>query len=89
MEPQPTTITTYKRFTVEKVNNNVSFYYINYDYPGLVWRNALIFSALHVLYVYGFYLSVIHTSWSSWLFSKFRLANKFSNQIKLAPLLAG
>lgn len=61
---------TQNRYIINKVNKYVSYYYVNYDYPGLVWRNAVIFSVLHLLYVYGFYLSVAQTSWSSWLFSK-------------------
>lgn len=63
--------TTSKRYTVERVNDKVNYYYVNYDYPGLVWRNAIIFTILHILYVYGFYLSLAQTSWSSWLFSKY------------------
>ena len=57
-----------KRFIVRRVKGNVNYYYTNYDYPGLVWRNAIIFAILHVLYIYGFYLSLAKTRWSSWLF---------------------
>lgn len=59
-----------KRFIINKVNGDVSYYYVNYSYPGLVWRNAIIFAILHLLYVCGFYQMVTQTSWPSWLFSK-------------------
>lgn len=60
--------TTSKRYFINKINKDVSYYYLNYEYPSLVWRNAFIFGTLHLLYAYGFYLSVAQTSWASWMF---------------------
>lgn len=60
-----------QRYIVRKVNKDAKYYYVNYDYPGLVWRNAIIFIVLHILYSYGFYLSLAKASWSSWLLSKY------------------
>lgn len=56
------------RFIVDKVSKDVSYYYVNHNYPEMVWRNAVIFTILHSLYAYGFYLSLLHTSWTCWLF---------------------
>lgn len=56
------------RFVVRKLKDNVDYYYVNYDFPGFVWRNAFIFSFLHMLYLYGFYLSLFKSQWSCWLF---------------------
>lgn len=72
-EDQDLTRVTKKRYIINRVNKDVSYYYINYDYPGFVWRNAFIFIALHLVYIYGFYLSVARSNWSSWLFSKLDL----------------
>lgn len=55
------------RYMVRKVND-AQYYYIRDDCTGLVWRNAIIFTILHVLYIYGFYLAVAKSKWSSWLF---------------------
>lgn len=63
-----TSSTTSKRYLVQHIKKDVAYYYVNYDYPGLVWRNAIIFAILHLLYLYGFYLSVAQSTWSSWLF---------------------
>lgn len=57
-----------KRYIIKQIKDDVSYYYVNYDYPGIVWRNAIIFAILHLVYVYGFYLSVSQSTWSSWLF---------------------
>lgn len=60
------------RFIVRNVaQGQVNYYYVNYEYPGIVWRNALIFTLLHLLYTYGFYSSLFRSSWSCWLFFYF------------------
>lgn len=56
------------KYIVRRINQQVDYYYTKYDYPGLVWRNAIIFTILHALYVHGFYLSLFAASWSCWLF---------------------
>lgn len=58
-------------FNVVDVKRDVQYYYVDYKYPGFVWRNAIIFSILHLLYLYGLYLSIVTISWSNWIFSKY------------------
>lgn len=48
----------------------VQYYYVDHNYPGFVWLNAYVFGVLHLLYAYGFYLTITRISWSNWIFSK-------------------
>ena len=66
---ESSTTVEHKRFLIRTVKPDVKYYYVNYAFPGFVWRNAIIFSVLHVLYAYGLYLSLFRTSWYAWLFA--------------------
>ncbi|XP_064458050.1 stearoyl-CoA desaturase 5-like isoform X2 [Ornithodoros turicata] len=33
----------------------------------VVWRNVAIFAALHSMAIYGFYVSLVHAMWTTWL----------------------
>lgn len=63
------------RFTIFQVSKGVKYYYVDYNYPGFVWRNAIIFAIIHALYCYGFYLSMARVGWACWLFSKYLFVN--------------
>lgn len=60
------------KIKIVQVNRDVQYYYVNYNWPGFVWRNAIIFAILHMLYLYGFYLSLARISWINWFFGKFQ-----------------
>lgn len=73
-----------KVYTIYYANENVKYYYVNYNYPGFVWRNAIVFAILHAFYCYGFYLSMAKVSWSCWLFSEYRDSRLISQLISLS-----